>query len=191
MKVVDYLLSRAAHPMYGWVVFFMTICESTFLFIPPEVFMTPAIVADRRRAFPITAAAALGSLVGGIMAYIIGMFLFDSVGMWLVENVASVERFEMARRMFLTHGVLIIILTAVTPIPYKLIGICAGFLGFPAWLFIGVSALFRTTRFALVGFLLWRYQARANAIVKKYFWWLAAAAIICTGFGVWLLTVLQ
>lgn len=152
--------------------------------------MTPAIIADRKRAFPITMAAAIGSLIGGALAYIIGMFLFDSVGVWLIENFATAEKFELAREMFLRHGVLIVVLTAITPIPYKLIGICAGFLGFPIWLFLGVSAVFRTLRFGLVGYLLWRFQERANAVVKKYFWYLVLAALIGALLGISLMTLL-
>lgn len=190
MKFVDHILSRAAHPMYSWVVFIMTLCESTFLFVPPEVFMTPAIVADRKRAVPITIAAAIGSLIGGVIAYLIGVFLYESVGMWIIENFSSMERFDAARQMFDRHGILIIVLTAVTPIPYKLIGICAGIMNYPIWIFIGVSALFRTTRFAIVGFLLWRYQARANEIVKKYFWPLTLAAVLFAVIGLTLLSIL-
>lgn len=190
MKISDYLLSRAAHPMYGWIVFLMTICESTFLFIPPEVFMTPAIIADRRRAFPITLAAAIGSLVGGMVAYLIGMYLFDSVGIWLIENFASMERFNTARQMFMTHGVLIIVLSALTPIPYKLIGLCAGFLGYPIWIFLAVSAAFRTTRFAIIGYLLWRFQNRANEMVRRYFWPLTVGAIVFALVGVTILMML-
>ncbi|MBD5389247.1 DedA family protein [bacterium] len=184
MKLVDALLKRAEHPAYAWVVFFLTLCESIFLFIPPEVFMTPPIVADKKRAVPITVAAALGSLVGGAIAYMIGCWLFDSVGVWLVSNFASLEKFALAQEMFVRHGVLIIFITAVTPVPYKLMAICAGFLHFPALLFLGVSAIFRTLRFAVAGFLLWRFQATANTIVKKYFWPLTLAAIALAGVGI-------
>jgi hypothetical protein len=69
-------------------------------------------------------------------------------------------------------------LTAVTPIPYKVLAICAGFLQYPVLLFIGVSAIFRTGRFALIGFLLWRFQAAANTLVKKYAWQLTFGAIL-------------
>lgn len=190
MKIVESILKKAEHPAYAWIVFLLTICESIFLFVPPEVFMTPPIIANRRRALPITFAAALGSLIGGAIAYMIGMFLFDSVGMWLIQNFATMEKFEMAQAMFMRHGIFIIVLTAVTPIPYKLMAMCAGFLGFPALLFLGVSAIFRTGRFALVGFLLWRFQDAANTIVKKYFWPLTVAAIIVAGCGIGLMMLL-
>lgn len=190
MKLVDAILQKSGHPAFSWVVFFLTFCESIFLFIPPEVFMTPPIIADRRRAVPITVAASLGSLVGGAVAYGIGCWLFDSVGVWLINNFASMEKFQMAQDLFIRHGVLIIFLTAVTPIPYKLMAICAGFLNFPALVFLGVSAIFRTGRFAIVGYLLWRFQAQANAIVKKYFWPLTAIAIAAAGIGIALMILL-
>ena len=94
------------------------------------------------------------------------------------------EKFELAQSLFIKHGVFIIFLTAVTPVPYKLMAICAGFMGFPAVLFLGLSAIFRTGRFAIVGYLLWRFQERANAIVKKFFWPLTALAIILAGLGI-------
>ena len=184
MKLSEYLLSRAETKTYTWFVFLMTVCESIFLFIPPEVFMTPPIIANKKRAVPVVLAATLGSIVGGIIAYCIGLWLFDSVGIWLIENFASMEKFELAKSLFIKHGVFIIFLTAVTPVPYKLMAICAGFMGFPPILFLGLSAIFRTGRFVIVGYLLWRFQERANAIVKKFFWPLTAAAIIIAGLGI-------
>ncbi|MBO4672248.1 MAG: DedA family protein [Alphaproteobacteria bacterium] len=190
MKLGEYMLSKAETKAYSWFVFLMTVCESIFLFVPPEVFMTPPIVASKKRAVPTVVAASVGSIVGGAIAYMIGLWLFDSVGVWLIENFASMERFEIAKQLFIKHGVFIILLTAVTPIPYKLMAICAGFMGFPALLFLGVSAIFRTGRFAIVGYLLWRFQESANKIVKKYFWPLTAAAIVIAGIGILLMFLL-
>lgn len=184
MKLSEYLLSRADSKTYTWIVFLMTVCESIFLFIPPEVFMTPPIIANKKRALSVVLAATFGSIVGGIISYCIGLWVFDSVGMWLIENFASMEKFELAQSLFIKHGVFIIFLTAVTPIPYKLMAMCAGFMGFPPVLFLGLSAVFRTGRFALTGYLLWRFQERANIMVRKYFWQLTAAAIIFAGLGI-------
>ena len=93
--------------------------------------MTPAIIANKRRAVPITLAATLGSIVGGAISYLIGYLLFDSIGVWLIEHFASMEKFYLAQQMFIKHGIFIIVLTAVTPIPYKLMCMTAGFIGFP------------------------------------------------------------
>ncbi len=190
MKLVDFVLKQSERPAYSWIVFILTVCESVFLFVPPEVFMTPPIIANKRRAVPIVTAAALGSVVGGAIAYMIGAWLYDSVGMWLITTFSDPELIESTvRPMFTKYGVLIIVLTAVTPIPYKLLAIWLGFIGFPIWIFLGVSALFRTARFAIVGYLLWQFQERANAIVKKYFWPLTLGAIIAAGLGICLISL--
>ena len=190
MKFAEYILSKSESRTYSWIVFFLTICESIFLFIPPEVFMTPPIIANKKRALPITIAAALGSIVGGIIAYLIGAWLWDSLGMWIINTFTNPELIDTAiKPMFSKYGILIIVLTAVTPIPYKLLAIWLGFIGYPLWIFVGVSAIFRTGRFAIIATLLYFFQERANAIVKKYFWPITIGAIIAAGLGIGLISL--
>ena len=190
MKFAEFILIKSESPTYSWLVFFLTICESIFLFIPPEVFMTPPIIANKKRALPITIAAALGSLVGGAIAYLIGMWLYDSVGVWLIETFSNPELIESTiKPMFSKYGILIIVLTAVTPIPYKLLAIWLGFIGYPMILFLAVSAIFRTGRFAIIATLLYFFQERANAIVKKYFWPLTIGAIVAAVLGIGLISL--
>lgn len=190
MKFAEYILNKSESRTYSWIVFILTICESIFLFIPPEVFMTPPIIANKKRAVPITIAVALGSIVGGAIAYMIGAWLWDSIGLWLINTFSNPELIENAiKPMFSKYGILIIVLTAVTPIPYKLLALWLGFIGYPIWIFLGVSAIFRTGRFVTVAALLYFFQERANAIVKKYFWPLTIGAIIAAGLGVCLISL--
>lgn len=190
MKFAEYILSKSESRAYAWIVFVLTVCESIFLFIPPEVFMTPPIIANKRRALPITIAASLGSIVGGALAYMIGAWLWDSVGLWIINTFSDYDLIETAiKPMFSKYGILIIVLTAVTPIPYKLLALWLGFIGYPMWIFLGVSAIFRTGRFATIAALLYFFQERANAIVKKYFWPLTIVAIIAAGLGIGLVTL--
>lgn len=190
MKFSEFILQKSESRGYSWLVFFLTICESIFLFIPPEVFMTPPIIANKRRALPITIAASLGSIVGGAIAYMIGLWLYDSVGVWLIETFSNPELIETAiKPMFNKYGILIIVLTAVTPIPYKLLAIWLGFIGYPMLLFLAVSAIFRTGRFAIIATLLYFFQERANAIVNKYFWPLTIGAIIAAVLGIGLISL--
>lgn len=192
MKFAEYILSKSESRTYSWIVFILTVFESIFLFIPPEVFMTPPIIANKKRAIPIAVATSLGSLVGGAIAYMIGAWLWDSLGIWLINTFSNPELIETAiKPMFSKYGILIIILTAVTPIPYKLLAIWLGFIGYPIWIFLAVSAIFRTGRFAIIATLLYFFQERANAIVKKYFWPLTIFAILAAVFGIGLIHFLQ
>ena len=199
MKIINKILDQSAKPWYASVVFFMTVCESIFLFIPPEVFMTPAIVAEKRRAFSITLAAALGSIVGGAIAYMIGYWLYDVLGTWLIATFANpsiipdptnhVAVQTTIDELLNKWGIWMIAITAITPIPYKVLAICLGLCHYPILLFLGVSAIFRTGRFAIIGFLLWRFQGTANAIVKKYSWQLTIGAIIFALLGLVIITL--
>lgn len=190
MTFSEFILQKSESRAYSWVVFLLTICESIFLFIPPEVFMTPPIIANKRRALPITVAASLGSIVGGALAYMIGMWLYDSVGIWLIETFSNPALIDSTiKPMFSKYGIFIIVLTAVTPIPYKLLAIWLGFIGYPILLFLGVSAIFRTGRFAIIATLLYFFQERANAIVKKYFWPLTIGAIVAAILGIGLVSL--
>ncbi len=190
MKFSEFILQKSESRGYSWLVFFLTICESIFLFIPPEVFMTPPIIANKRRALPITIAASLGSIVGGAIAYMIGLWLYDSVGVWLIETFSNPELIETAiKPMFNKYGIFIIVLTAVTPIPYKLLAIWLGFIGYPMLLFLAVSAIFRTGRFAIIATLLYFFQERANTIVNKYFWPLTIGAIVAAVLGIGLISL--
>ena len=147
MKFSEYILAKSESRAYSWVVFLLTICESIFLFIPPEVFMTPPIIANKKRALPITVAAALGSIVGGAIAYMIGLWLYDSVGVWLIETFSNTALIESTiKPMFSKYGIMIIVLTAVTPIPYKLLAIWLGFIGYPLWIFFSHSRILRSRR---------------------------------------------
>lgn len=187
MKLQDYLLKKADSTAALWLIFFGTLCDSIFLFIPPEIFITPPIIANKKRALPAVVAASVGSLVGAIIAYFIGVWLYDSVGQWIINTFSNPQQFAFAREMFARHGLLIIVIAAFTPIPFKLLTICAGFLGFSPFLYLGFTAIGRTMRFAIAGWLVWRFQGLANKLVKKYFWWLIIAAILAVTLGVGLM----
>ena len=190
MKLQEYLFKTAEKKSMYWIVFLLTVCESIFLFIPTEVFMTPPIIARKKSTVPIVAAASIGSIVGGIITYSVGVWLFDSVGVWLIDNFSSMEQFEIARALFIEHGLFIVVLTALTPVPYKLMSLVAGFLGYSPVLYLGYCAVFRTGRFAIAGYLLWRFQEQANKIAKKYFWPLMLLAVLAAGFGIFLMAMI-
>lgn len=190
MKLQEYILKHSDSKFALWLVFFLTMCDSIFLFVPPEVFMTPPIIANKKKALPVVLAATAGSLVGAIITYMIGMWLFDTAGLWLINTFSSPEQFEVARSMFNQHGLLIILIAAFTPVPYKLLTLCAGFLGFSPLLYLGATAIGRMGRFAVGGYLLWRFQEQANTIVKKYFWPLTILAVAVAVLGIFLMTLL-
>jgi membrane protein YqaA with SNARE-associated domain len=117
----------------------------------------------------------------------IGAWLYDSVGHWIINIFSSPEQFALAQELFDKHWIMIILIASFTPIPFKILTLCAGFLGFAPLLYLSFTAVGRTLRFIISGWLLWRFQEKANSIVKKYFWWLLLGAVLITCLGLLIL----
>jgi membrane protein YqaA with SNARE-associated domain len=78
-------MTHAQGPKAWWALAGVSFAESSFFPIPPDVMLVPMVLADRRRAFVIAAWAMLWSVLGGMLGYAIGAFLYDSVGHWLIS----------------------------------------------------------------------------------------------------------
>ncbi|MCL2629873.1 MAG: VTT domain-containing protein [Alphaproteobacteria bacterium] len=190
MKIKTWLIQNSSHPAALAAVFFLTLCESVFLFIPPEVFIAPPIVSDKKKAIPVVILASLGSLIGGAISYLIGMFLYNSIGIWLIENFSTPEKFQAAQGMFVVYGFLIIFIAAFTPVPFKLLAMAAGFVSFNPWLFLGISGIFRAARFAMVAAVVYKYQKGFRELLEKYFWWAVWLGIVVAILGAFVLSIM-
>jgi membrane protein YqaA with SNARE-associated domain len=157
--------------------------------VPPEVFMAPPIISDKKKTWKVILATSLGSLVGGAISYMIGLWLYDSIGHWIIETFSSPQDWLTAKDMFVHYGILIIFIAAFTPVPFKLLAMCAGFIHFNAFVFLGISAIFRALRFMIVGGLIYKYQNGFRKILDKYFWQTLIVGIIIAIAGLFVLSL--
>ncbi len=89
---------RQAQGRHAWASLgAVSFAESSFFPIPPDVMLLPMMLADRRRAFVLAGWCTLASVLGGIVGYGIGMFLYDSVGAWLVSLYGYQDKVEALR----------------------------------------------------------------------------------------------
>jgi len=74
---------------------------------------------------------------------------------------------------------------AVTPIPFKLLTITAGFLHFPLVWFIAACAVSRSISFMIVGVLFRVFGAPIKAFIDRYLAWVTAGflALVIAGFA--------
>ena len=69
----------------------ISFAESSVFPIPPDVMLVPMILARREQAYWIATVCTLSSVAGGMLGYAIGYFLYDSVGLWLVNLYSKVN----------------------------------------------------------------------------------------------------
>ena len=145
--------SRLAYPF----IFILCFLESIIFPFPQEVFMIPMMASDRDRIFKIAWFALLGSLFGAIAAYFIGMYLFESIGMYILNLYDLNEAFSNFSDQVSEFGFLYVFIGGFTPVPFKIVTLSSGFIGINFLIFITASTISRSIRFFLIGYIIWKF----------------------------------
>jgi membrane protein YqaA with SNARE-associated domain len=122
-------------------------------------------------------------VAGGVLGYLIGAWLYDSVGLWLIGLYGYGDKVDAFRAAYAEWGGWIILIKGLTPIPYKIVTIASGFAGYNLLLFVLLSIIARGMRFYFVAFVLNRYGTQARAILEERlgFWVTVAAVVLVAG----------
>lgn len=175
------LKAATGHPMAEPILALICFLEAMIVPVFPEVMLAPMILADRRRAWRLATICTVSSVVGGIFGYAIGYFLFDTIGKAIVEFYGAGAGFEQLRDSFVANGPFMIMIGAVTPIPYKIITITSGVAGIDIWTFILYGFIGRGLRFFVPCGLFYFFGPVASTFIekhKKWAGWVMLAAVI-------------
>ena len=100
--------------------------ESSIFPIPPDVMLIPMVLADRTRAFRLAFICTVASVLGGLLGYGIGVFLFEEIGLPLLEFYGFAPKFAEFQIKYNDWGAWAVFFAGVTPFPYKVITILSG-----------------------------------------------------------------
>src|SRR6201982_2342525 len=183
-RVYDWCIAAADKPYALWLLAAVSVAESSFFPVPPDIMLMPMSLAQPKRAWLFAGVCTVASVLGGILGYAIGALLYDSVGHWLIQLYNLGDKVETFREGYAKWGSLVILLKGLTPIPYKLVTITSGFAGYNIWLFILCSIVARGGRFFFVAVLLNRYGDVIRAQIEKRLglWVTAFAIVLVAGF---------
>lgn len=163
----DWVMAKAAaRNARAWLAG-VSFAESSFFPLPPDLLLIPMILADRKSAWWLAALASVSSVIGGIAGYAIGMFLFETVGTWVIGLYHLEAQFQTLAQTFNEYGAEILIIKGMTPIPYKLLTITSGATGLDFWVFIGASLISRSMRFLMVAALLYWFGEPVRDFIEK------------------------
>lgn len=163
----DWTLRLANHRHAVRSLAIVSFCESSFFPIPPDVVLVPVVLQHRERAYRIALICTLASVLGGIVGYGIGYFLYNSVGRWLIELYGMGDRMAAFQEWYARWGAAIILAKGLTPIPFKLVTIASGLAKFNFAIFVVTAFITRALRFFVIAFLLKRYGAPVQAFIER------------------------
>jgi len=182
-RLYDWCIASAGKPYATWLMGAVSFVESSFFPVPPDAMLIPMSLARPDRAFFYASVCTLTSVAGGVLGYLIGAWLYDSVGLWLIQLYGYGSKVDAFREAYAHWGGWIILLKGVTPIPYKIVTIASGFAGYNLAMFVLLSLVARGMRFYLVAFLLNRYGVQARAIIEERlgFWVTVSLIVLVVG----------
>jgi membrane protein YqaA with SNARE-associated domain len=189
-KLYDWTLHLAAHRHALRSLALISFAESSFFPIPPDVIVIPMVLARRDQAWRIAAVAAGSSILGGMLGYAIGYFLWDSVGRPVADFYHITDKVMAYRQSFQGYAAPIILVQGLTPIPFKLVAIACGLARVNFFIFVLCATVTRSARFFIVAGLIRRYGEPMQAFIEKRMMlvgWAVLALAIVIGIALWLL----
>ena len=183
-RLYDWCIEAAHKPYAAWIMGGMSVADRSFFPIPPDTMLIPMSLARPEKAYHYAFLCTWTSVLGGLVGYLIGALLYDSLGHWVIQLYGYGEKVEAFRAAYAEYGAWIILLKGLTPIPYKLVTITSGFAGYNFLWFVVLSLITRGARFFVLAFLLHRYGPWAREIIEKRLglWTAIAAAALVGGF---------
>ena len=168
-KLYDWIISWAHKKYSSAALFVLAFAESSFFPIPPDILQIALSVSKPKKSFFYALVSSVGSVLGGILGYFIGLFLFDTIGSFIINTLGYQAQFNSVGDLYKSYAFLVILVSAFTPIPYKVFTIAAGFWQVGLLPLIAASAIGRSARFFLVALLFYFFGPKIKEFIDKYF----------------------
>ncbi len=171
----------------------ISFAESSFFPIPPDILLIPLVLAAPSRWWRLAGWCTAASVIGGLAGYGIGLFAWETMGKWIIENIVHIQLIDINGRadihlpayiinslgsglggeyLFQVYdhwNAWIVFIFGLTPLPYKLVTITAGVAQINLPIFILASICARATRFLAVAWVLRKWGNQATHFIERYF----------------------
>jgi membrane protein YqaA with SNARE-associated domain len=168
-KLYDWVLHWADTPYGTPALFILAFSESSFFPVPPDVLLIGLALAIPKKSFKYAAICTIGSVLGGMLGYLIGLKFIETVGMKVMTFYGLIEKYEYIQDLYIRYDAWVVGIAGFTPVPYKVFTIAAGAFKIDFPVFILASLAGRAGRFFLVAALIYRFGPSIKDFIDKYF----------------------
>lgn len=180
--MLDWVEGWAHHPQAEWALFAISFAESSFFPIPPDVLLIALCLGDPSRAMFFATICAVGSVLGGILGYGIGLY----GGRPVVQRLFPEQKIQAVERLYDRYNAWATGIAGLTPLPYKIFTIAGGAFAVSFKVFVLASVLSRSLRFFAVAGLIYFYGEPIKAFIDQHLGWLTIAFVVFLAGGYWL-----
>jgi len=164
---------------YGlWVLACLSFAESALpVPIITDPFLIAYILADKKSVYKGVFVTLCASVLGGIFAYTLAFSFYEFIADRYFVGVIGEQFFAIVDQ--LQEGTFVVtLLGAITPIPYTLVALGAGFVKGSLILFIIASIIGRGGRYILVGWVTYMFGEKAIDIIRRRLLFISLLCIV-------------
>ncbi|RJQ50144.1 MAG: DedA family protein [Nitrospiraceae bacterium] len=168
-KLYDWVIHWGQTPYAVPALFLLAFCESSFFPIPPDVLLITMAISLPKKSFKYALICTVGSVLGGMFGYVIGLKLMDSIGIPVLNLYGAMEKYNYIQSMYMQYDAWAVGIAGFTPIPYKVFTIAAGAFKIDFFVFVIASIVGRAGRFFLVAAFIYSFGPSIKVFIDKYF----------------------
>ncbi len=180
---VDKFLKIAARRGAGKMLAAVSFAEAVFFPVPPDLLLIPIAIAQRKRAFVLAFQCLLFSMLGGVVGYVIGYYFMDVLGKPIIEFYGLTEKYAVVQNWYERYSAWAVAVAGLTPIPYKLCTLTAGFFKINFLVFLIASVLSRGLRFFAIAALIYAFGEKVRVFLERRFDWVVIIALVLLVLG--------
>ncbi|MBC8410981.1 MAG: DedA family protein [Rhodobacteraceae bacterium] len=188
--VYNWTIKLSATRYALWALAIVAFAESSFFPIPPDILLIPLIIAKPKNAYLIAFIAMVASVFGGGLGYYIGLKLYETVGIIIINFYHAQQLFLEFQTQFNKYGAAAVLFAGVTPFPYKIITISSGIAGMSFYKFVIFSIIARGARFFIIAILLRLYGEPIRNFIERHLNLLFIAFMVLLVLGFLLIKVI-
>lgn len=164
----DWIQKLAHHPGAVWFLGIFAFLESIIIPIPTDMLLAPLVGLRPRSWFRLALVTTISSLLGGVVAYLLGALFFDIFGNVIATWNGGADNFLRVQTLFDQNTFWAMLVSAVTFIPYKLVALFGGVFHVSFPLFVLGSTVGRSLRFFLEAYVMKRFGYHAMKVTYRY-----------------------
>ena len=139
------------------------------LFVPLDPLLIFFCSQERKKTFLYIAIASVASLWSGIVGYLIGNFLWDLVGPYVVPHLISAHLFEKMSHHFQLYEGWAVFFGSFIPFPLKALSLAAGVFDLQFFSYVVALFLARLIRFSLIGGAMLVWGEKVKTFIDRHF----------------------
>jgi len=170
-KLYDWVLHWAETPYGPLALLLLALAESSFFPVPPDPLLIALCLGAIKRSWRFAFYASAASLIGGVIGYLIGYGIWESVDSFFFKYIPGFTEslFQKVMMNYRNYGFWYVFSAGFTPIPYKVFTIASGVFKLNFFVFLTASAFSRSLRFFLVAALFRKFGPGIKSFIDRYF----------------------